>query len=358
MQPLKFSRSLDRAFVKQLQKRVRQHFKEKDISTHANYSMILKTILMMSMFLIPLIFMITGLVQSVIGVFVLYLISGLGMAGIGMGVMHDAIHGSYSKNQKINKFLGYSMNLIGANAKVWKMQHNVLHHTYTNIHEADDDINMPFFLRFTPHTKKHRIHRFQFLYVWFFYSISTLTWVTLKDFVRLKRYKNMGLMDNEKNFGKEVYNVILWKLAYFTYALALPMIFLPISPWIILLGFLAMHLLTGLIISCVFQVAHIMPEVDYPQSDDEGQMESNWMVHQLQTTTNFATNNRVLSWLIGGLNFQVEHHLFPNICHVHYSAISNIVKTTALEFGIPYHEKPTFSAAIVDHVTMLRRLGR
>ena len=107
--------------------------------------MLIKSVIMIALFFVPLIILASGIVTSAWMLFALYIASGFGMAGIGMCVMHDAIHGSYSKNKKINTFLGYSFNLIGANAIVWKIQHNVLHHTYPNIDQADDDINAPFF---------------------------------------------------------------------------------------------------------------------------------------------------------------------------------------------------------------------
>lgn len=313
---------------------------------------------MLSLFVIPLITLSLGIVSSPWLLFMLYILSGLGMAGIGMGVMHDAIHGSYSKNSKLNKILGYAMNLIGANATVWKLQHNVLHHTYTNIQESDDDINMPFFLRFSPHKKKYRIHRFQFIYVWFFYSISTVAWITIKDFARLSRYRKMGLIDSAREFRSSLLKLIAWKLFYYSFALILPVIFLPFSFGLILLAFLSMHIVTGLLISCVFQVAHIMPDTDYPQANAKGEIENNWFVHQFLTTSNFSPKNRIFSWLIGGLNYQIEHHLFPNICHVHYHQIAPIVKDTALEYGIPYNVKSTFAGAIYDHVKMLKSLGK
>ncbi len=318
----------------------------------------LKTVLMLSLFFIPLIILSFGIINSTWMLFLLYITSGLGMAGIGMGVMHDAIHGSYSKKATINRFLGYTMNLIGANATVWKLQHNVLHHTYTNIQEADDDINMPFFLRFSPNAKKYKVHRFQFLYVWFFYSISTIAWITMKDFVRLTRYRNIGLIKTKKEYQNHLFKLILWKLLYYSYALILPAIFLPFSFGLIILAFLSMHIVTGLLISCVFQVAHIMPGIEYPESNENGEIENNWLVHQLLTTSNFSPRSKVMSWLIGGLNYQIEHHLFPNICHVHYRDISPIVKSTAMEYGIPYNEKSTFAGAIFDHMKMLKHLGK
>jgi len=312
---------------------------------------------MLLLFFIPITFISIGLVTSPWLLFLLYMTSGVGMAGIGMGVMHDAIHGSYSRNQKINRIMGYSFNLIGANANVWKIQHNVLHHTYTNIDESDDDIHTPFFLRFSPHAKLYWIHRFQYLYVWFFYGVSTIAWITAKDFVKLSRYNKLGLIKGSK-FREEIVKIAAWKLVYYSYALVLPLIMVPLASWIIILAFVTMHFITGVMVSVVFQTAHVMPKTDFPLPDNDGLIANNWTIHQLVTTSNFAPKSKFLYWMIGGLNYQVEHHLFPNICHIHYKRISSIVEKTAKEFGIPYLSKKTFIAAIVDHTKMLYQLGR
>jgi len=280
------------------------------------------------------------------------------MAGIGMGVMHDAIHGSYSKNKKINTLLGYSFNLIGGSAVVWKIQHNVLHHTYTNIEHADDDLNAPFFLRFSPHAKHYWVHQFQHIYIWFFYGISTISWITSKDFVRLKRYKNMGLLNKNQVYKKELASLIAWKLFYYSYALVLPMIMVPFSWGTILLAFVCMHFVTGTLVSVVFQIAHIMPDTKFPLPDEKGFINHNWYEHQLATTSNFSPNSRFLFWLIGGLNYQVEHHLLPDVCHVHYKDLTKIVSETAQEYGMPYHIKKSMLQAIIDHTRMLRSLGQ
>jgi linoleoyl-CoA desaturase len=280
------------------------------------------------------------------------------MAGIGMGVMHDAIHGSYSKNKKINTLLGYSFNLIGANATVWKIQHNILHHTYTNIDHADDDLNAPFFLRFSPHAKHYWVHQYQHIYIWFFYCISTISWITTKDFVRLKRYRDMGFLNKKNEYKKELISMTAWKFFYYTYALILPMIFLPQYWWVILLAFLSMHMVTGLLVSIVFQIAHIMPSNEFPLPNDAGNMEAGWYCHQFATTSNFSPKSNILFWLIGGLNFQVEHHVLPDVCHVHYKNLTKIVSDTAKEFGMPYYVKKSMAHAICDHTKMLRFLGR
>jgi linoleoyl-CoA desaturase len=320
--------------------------------------MVLKTIIMMSLFIVPLIVLGSGMVTSIWLLFSLYIVSGFGMSGIGMGVMHDAIHGSYSKNKKINTLLGYTFNLIGANATVWKIQHNVLHHTYTNIENADDDLNAPFFLRFSPHAKHYWMHRFQHIYIWFFYGISTISWITTKDFVRLKRYKKMGFLDKKHEYTKTLMSMIAWKLFYYSYALVLPMIMVPVAWWIVLLAFICMHFVTGLLVSIVFQIAHIMPVNEFPLPDAQGRIDDNWYGHQFATTSNFSPNSNLLFWLIGGLNYQVEHHVLPDVCHVHYKNLTKIVSEIAQEYGMPYHVKKSMIHAIWDHTKMLRLLGK
>lgn len=320
--------------------------------------MVVKTIIMIALFFIPLIVLATGFVTSTGLLFSLYILSGFGMAGIGMGVMHDAIHGSYSKNKTKNRLLGYTFNLIGANAAVWKIQHNILHHTYTNIDHADDDLNAPFFLRFSPHAKHYWLHQFQHIYIWFFYAISTISWITTKDFVRLRRYRKMGFFSKKHEYAKTLFSILAWKIVYYSYALVVPMLMVQKSWWLILLAFLCMHFVTGLLVSLVFQIAHIMPNNEFPLPGESGIMQDDWYAHQFATTTNFSPNSRLLFWLIGGLNFQVEHHVLPDVCHVHYRELTKIVAKTANEYGLPYHVKKTFVLAISDHIKMLRMLGK
>lgn len=319
--------------------------------------MVIKTIIMLSMFILPFSLLISGVITTTWQMFTCFVVAGLGMSGVGMGVMHDAIHGTYSKNVGINRWLGYTLNMIGANAIVWKIQHNVLHHSYTNIDEHDDDINAPFFLRFSPNAPKNGMHKYQHLYAWIFYGLSTLSWVTAKDFIRLNRYHKKGLVKGEHGYRNALLELIAWKVGYYIFTLALPMIFSPFSVGIILLGHLIMHFMTGLIITSVFQTAHVVPEVEFFVADEHGVVEGERMLHQLLTTCNFAPRSKMFSWFIGGLNHQIEHHLFPDICHVHYRHIAPIVKATAQEFNVPYIEKPTFFLAVKDHLKMLYILG-
>lgn len=319
--------------------------------------MVTKSIVMLSLFLAPIIILNLGLIHEWMMVFLLYLISGIGMAGIGMSIMHDALHGSYSSKKRINQLMGYSINMIGANATIWKIQHNVLHHTYTNVNELDDDLTTPGILRFSPDRKLNFHHRFQHIYAWFFYSLLTLVWVTSRDFTRISQFRKMGFLKSEPVYRWEVIKAVLWKLTYFGYALILPIILNPISWWIVVIAFLCMHLFTGTLLSIVFQTGHIMPDSKFPKPNSNGLIENNWLFHQMETTTNYAPKSRVFSWFIGGLNYQVEHHLMPHVSHIHYKGLSHIVKSLAEKYDLPYNSKGNFLSAISAHMKMLKHLG-
>ncbi|NND93724.1 MAG: acyl-CoA desaturase [Flavobacteriales bacterium] len=319
--------------------------------------MIVKTIVMLTVYLAPLILMLTGVVTNTWLVLFLWAVMGLGMSGIGMSVMHDANHGSYSKNSTVNKYIGYIMNLIGGHDKMWRLKHNVLHHTYTNIDGADEDIEVGNLFRFSPNQERHGIHRFQHIYAWPLYSLMSLMFATYADFTRAIRYKKNGVIRSESEFKRLMWDVSIWKVMYYLVILVLPMIVAPISPWITLLGFLIMHLVCGFLLSAIFQAAHVMPECEFPEPDEAGKMDAAWAVHQLNTTTNFAPKSKIFSWFIGGLNYQVEHHLFSNICHVHYPKLSKIVSETAKEFGHQYKVERSFVQALVSHARLLRDLG-
>lgn len=353
----KFSHEQNAEFFTTLKKRVNAYFQQTHTATTGDNKMIFKTIFMFSLYLFPYFFLLFGNVDSNAGILALWVLMGFGMAGIGLSIMHDANHGVYSKNKKLNTLMCYTMNLIGSNAFVWKLQHNVLHHSYTNIEGADEDINMPFVLRFSPHQKRRWFHRFQHIYAWFLYGLMTLLRVFVSDFRRLKSYKDMNLIPNPKVFRKELWISISWKIFYLAYILALPMLLNPGHIGIYIVSFLVMHFICGFILAVIFQTAHVMPSCEYPLMNPEGKIENNWAVHELITTTNFSPKSRWFSWVIGGLNYQVEHHLFSNVSHVHYRALSKIVRQTTEEFGLPYNTEKSFFSAIVNHARMLRALG-
>lgn len=359
LKPIKFSRAIGKDFSSTLKKRVRAYFKDNNISKYANTSMYLKTAFMISLYFIPYGLMVSGLISNIWAVLGMFMIMGFGMAGIGLSIMHDANHGSYSKNEKTSKFVGRIVNLVGGFAPTWSIQHNVLHHTYTNVFGYDEDVSpaVPI-LRFSPDDKRIAAHRFQYIYAWFFYGLMTVMWITTKDFKQLFRYKKMGLTKTENvNFAPLLIELIITKVIYYAYILVVPLLVMDIAWWQLLIFIFVMHFIAGLTLGAIFQPAHCIPETEFPVPDKDLTIENNWMIHQLETTSNFANGARVFSWLVGGLNYQVEHHLFPNICHVHYRALSKIVKETAKEYGVVYHAHKTFGNALSAHTKMLKKLG-
>lgn len=357
-QRIKFVSKDKNLFYQTLRKRVNDYFVENNISKNANSTMVAKAVVLIAAYVLPFVALLAF--QPSLGVsLLLWVIMGLGVAGIGMSVMHDANHGSFSKNDIVNKWMGYSLNLVGGSIFNWKLQHNILHHTYTNVVDYDEDIADKGVLRFSPHTKVKGIYKLQYVYAFFFYGIMTLYWIVLKDFLQFFRHIRNGVntaskKENRKSFLK----ILTVKLVHFAVIFAVPVWLFNIPFTEILLGWLLMHFVAGIILTVIFQLAHTVEGTSHPLPDTSGNIENDWAIHQLNTTVNFSPRNKLLSWYVGGLNYQVEHHLFPTICHVHYVAIAPIVKQTAEEFGIPYLENETFLKALKSHMVALHRFGR
>lgn len=354
---LKFANRQQEFFIT-LNQRVNAYFKTNQLERTGNSEMVIKTIFMFSLYFAPYFLLISGITTNPWMLLGLCVIMGLGIAGIGLSVMHDANHGAYSNKPWVNNVLGLSLNLVGGHALNWKVQHNVLHHTYTNVHEVDEDISPRGVLRMAPESKWMPMHKYQHYYAWFFYGLLTLVWVLVKDFGRLIKYQREGLLKKQRTTAaKEWSFMLVTKVIYFGYLIAVPVMVLPITVGQALLGFFVMHYIAGFILAIIFQPAHVVEGTEYPMPDAQGNLENNWAIHQLHTTTNFGHKERLFSWYVGGLNYQVEHHLFPNICHVHYRKIAKIVEQTAAEFGLPYKSKDTFFQAIAAHARQLKMLG-
>ena len=352
---VRFNKPKNDQFYAELTRRVNRYFKEKNISKGANREMIFKTVLILSVFVISYLLIISNWLSAWV-LIPLAIINGFFTALIGLNIAHDAMHGAYSNNDKVNKGLAMAFNIIGANDYTWRISHNLVHHTFTNIPDHDSDIDQIPVIRLNPNQKLWKIHRFQHIYTFFFYSLTSLSWVFLKDYAlffgpKIKGYKQSPLPRYEivKLFG--------YKLIYYTLFLAIPVIVIPLPWYYILLGFLLLHIVEGLTLALIFQLAHIVEGTDFPVPDQYGTMENSWAVHQMYTTADFARKNPLANFLFGGLNFQIEHHLFPKVCHTHYKNLAPIVKATALEYNLPYIEHDTFFGAIRSHIKVLKRLG-
>lgn len=346
-------------FIDELRGRVNEYFNKRNKSKFGNWSIKVKSVLMILLYFVPFTLLFTGLFSSIWLMFAMWFLTGIGMAGLGMVLMHDANHKTYSSNKKINAFLSNSLYLLGGFPATWRFQHNTLHHGFTNIDGFDEDIKTAGYLRFSPNQPHRKFHRIQHIYAWLFYTLMTISWITIKDFRQLKNWKdNTIFVKSNKPYSKLYRELVISKVLYYLIALIVPLVFMPFAWYWIVAGFMLMHVVAGFSLTMIFQTAHVMPTSEYPQPDKDGNMENSWAIHQLLTTTDYAPNSRVFSWLIGGLNYQVVHHLFPTISHVHYRDISKIVKKTTREYKLPYHIQSSFIKACYSHYQMLKKLGR
>jgi linoleoyl-CoA desaturase len=356
MKNIRFLSADKRQFANAVKKNVNDYFKENHISDKGNWKMVVKLIVMLSLYLVPFVIVLVMPINDWLAL-ALTVVMGIGLAGTGMSVMHDAVHEAFSEKKWVNKLLGATMYLLGSSVFTWKVQHNFLHHTYTNIAGYDEDIKSRVVLRMSPHTKLRWIHRFQYVYFFLFYSLMTLSKL-VGDFMQLNSYNKKGLTKQQQsNPAFEYIRMALVKIVYLVVVIGLPLYFTDFTWWQIVIGFLSMHLTAGLIMSVVFQLAHVVEGTTLPLPNESGNIENEWAIHQVLTTSDFARQNLLLGWYIGGLNFQIEHHLFPNICHIHYRKISYIVEKTAKEFNIAYNLKPSFGDAFMSHVRMLKKFG-
>ena len=353
-----FSKQDNLKFFRTLNSRVNQYFKENKIQKTGNWKLHLKTVILFSVFLTPY-FLILTLTQMPFWVlFLLSIVIGIGMAGIGMNVMHDGNHGSFSNKSWVNKLMGGTIYVLAGNVYNWQVQHNVLHHTYTNIHGHDEDLDAGRIIRFTKEAEWQRFHKFQHYYSVFLYGLLTFNWAITTDFKQMRSYLKRKLSYGEPKSPKILWTtLIITKVIYVSIWIVLPIV-IGIIWWKVLIGFFVMHYTAGLILSIVFQLAHVVDETTNPIPDETGEIENTWAIHQLYTTANFAPKNKIVNWFTGGLNHQIEHHIFPNISHVHYGKIAEIVKQTAQECNLPYHEFKTMRGAVIAHFKHLRDLGQ
>ncbi|WP_159022698.1 acyl-CoA desaturase [Formosa sp. L2A11] len=357
-QVLSFSRQDPAKFFRTLNKRVNEYFKENNVKRTGNWKLWVKTIIMFTIFLAPYFLILTTNIPQWAQL-LLTIVMGIGMAGVGMNVMHDGNHGAFSNKDWVNRLMGSSIYILAGNVYNWQVQHNVLHHTYTNIHGHDEDLEAGRVLRFSRHSEWKWHHKFQQYYSVLLYGLLTINWAITTDWKQMRSY-----MKRKLSYGKfpsktaNYSRLVISKLIYVSIWIVLPMVILELSWWKILLGFFIMHYTAGLILSVVFQLAHVMEEAEMPLPEEDGTMKNTWAIHQLKTTVNFGAKSRIINWYTGGLNHQVEHHIFPHISHIHYSKIAKIVKETATEFNLPYNEYKTTRKAIAAHFNYLREMGR
>lgn len=351
----KFATPPPPSFHTVLKNRIHDYFESKGVRSTGNFRLYSKALFLVAGFLatyIHLVFFTPSTPWAIIECLLL----GLFTSAIGFNIMHDGAHGSFSSKPWVNTLAASSLNFLGANTFMWKMKHNVIHHAYTNIDGIDDDLDAKPFLRLCESQKYYKMHRYQHLYFWLAYSLLYLFWIFFSDY---KKYFTGKVGDIPLKKMKAKDHITFWgfKLLHIFLFVGFPIYMLGFEDWLI--GFLVYTLFSGFVLSVVFQLAHTVEDTHFPVVNTQNnKVDDEWAIHQLKTTANFATRNRLACWFMGGLNFQVEHHLFPKISHIHYPRINKIIKNTCAEFNVSYIEYPQVRHAFVSHVSYLKDLSR
>ncbi len=279
----------------------------------------------------------------------------LGMAGVGFAIQHDANHGGYSENAVVNRVMAWSLDVVGGSSYVWKWKHNIFHHSHPNVVGLDADISLGPLGRLAPAQKLRAGHRFQQVYMWFLYGLLSFKWHFIDDYVDLVK----GTVDAQKMPRPKARGLIALlggKAVFYAWAVITPCFFHPV--WQVALAYFVTSFVLGLTLATAFQLAHCVEEADFPALPTGGKFDVDFAAHQVATTVDFAPRNPLVTWYLGGLNFQAVHHLFPNICHLHYPALAKVVAATCAKHGIRYRSNDTFRAALMSHGRYLKKMGR
>lgn len=343
-------------FYQSLKEAVDDYFQQKQLKKTGNWRLYIKTFTLVGS-AVAIYCSLIFLHPPALLALLLCALLGYTLACIGFSVMHDANHGSYSTSNRLNDLLGLSMNAMGASAYFWKQKHNIIHHTYTNVDGIDDDIAKSPIIRHCESQRWVPAHKIQHIYLVPVYALSTLFWIFIMDFTKYfkrKIYTTAAWKMSTKN------HIIFWatKILYITFYMVIPAMVWGIGPW--LAGYFILNAAMGLTMSIVFQLAHVVENTEFETVgiDETKQIETAWAEYQLKTTSNFAMNNAIISWFVGGLNFQIEHHLFPKVSHIHYPAISKIVMAKCKEFNMPYNKYDTMSESVASHFRVMKELGK
>jgi linoleoyl-CoA desaturase len=342
-------------FQVKLRRRVEDYFRKTGLRQRDCWQMYVKTAILLACFAgayVLLVFVAQTWWQGLS----LAILFGLAATALGFNVQHDGGHQSYSSFPWINRLMAMTLELIGGSSYVWRWKHGVVHHTYVNITRHDTDIDVGFLGRLTPHQQRYRFHRWQHFYLWPLYGLLGPKWQFYDDFHRVITGR-IGQIRFPRPRGWALAIFLGGKASFLALAFAIPLLFH--SPWVVLLFYGVAVTVMGMVSATVFQLAHCVEQAEFPlPRKDTGRIENAWAIHQVETTVDFARGNRVVTWLLGGLNFQIEHHLFPRICHVNYPAISKLVEQTCRECRVKYKEHKSLRTGLASHYRWLRRMGR
>lgn len=346
------------AFYSLLQQRVADYFNQTGLSKYADWRIRLKIFVLYAAWIGS--YCLMYMPGNTAGIVLLYaMIFGIAGILIALNVIHDASHNAIFREKKWNKLLLLTMNALGSLGYLYHLNHVRIHHTFPNVIGIDADLNQPVpALRVSPGAPKYRFHRFQHLYALFVYMNYTLFLIFIKDFEDFKFIpkKDSPLLDVQHP-RKQYVMFFVSKLFYVTYALVLPLLFLDIVWWKIIIGYLLVNIVMSLVAVLVQVLIHTNDRAHYVEADQAGMIHRNWAVHTLMNTSDLMADNRYITFLLGGLNTHAIHHLFPGICHIHYHELTKILKQTAKEFNLTYTNL-SLRESIRSHYLLLKQLGK
>lgn len=346
-------------FGRELKRRVDAYFETQGVPKHGGKTMVRKAVAIFAWLGASWTAMLVSFAVFELGwlVSLAFAVSaGLAMAAIGMAVQHDGGHAAFAGSKQGNRRAAVALDFLGASSYVWKAKHGHIHHTYPNIVGTDDDISLEPLARMAPGQPRRGYHRFQQLYMWFLYCFIGIKWWLFDDFVQVHQQK-IGETPLAKPKGNEA--LIFWgmKVVHGIWGVVIPVLVVGWLPAIVF--YVTAQFVMGITLAVVFQLAHCVEEAEFLVPEHhEGHLRLDFSAHQLATTVDFAQDSKLISWFVGGLNFQAEHHLFPRISHIHYPAIAPIVRQTCAEFGVPYKVHASLGSALRSHYRWLRHLGR
>ena len=342
-------------FHRALCERVNQYFAESGRSRRSSSAMLGKTFFMLAWLAVTYVLLVF-VVSSPWLIALLAASMALAIAGVGFTVQHDANHGALSDKRWANRLAALSLDLIGGSSYLWRWRHNVMHHNFPNVAGVDDDINIGILARVSPEQPHYQLHRFQHFYLWFLYGFVAFRWQWIYDYKEMAQSR-IGGIDIPRANRVDTTLFAVGKAVFISLALIIPMLFNPV--WAVLLVYAVVMFSVSILMAVVFQLAHCVEDADFPETPINNEtMPTDWAEHQLRSSVDFARSNRVLGWYLGGLNFQVVHHLFPKVCHVHYAALSKLLEETCEQYGITYRTQPSFRAALASHYRWIKKMGR
>ncbi len=350
--PLHFQSATKDLFYITLQQRVEAYFTHNKCRKTGNNWLYIKSFFFLTSYILAYGFILMVHSDTMgwgVNIAFCYALMGFLTVPLILNIGHEAVHNTFSTHSRLNKMLTWIFNLVGADAAIWHYRHIHAHHAFTNVVGYDHDIGQSHLARLAPDAVYFKVHRWQHFYMPFMYLIYTLNWLIYRDF---KDYYQLFKISKPNWRGWT--RLILSKIFYFSYILILPLYLFWDNRSLVIGSFLLMQAVMSVTTFLILVSTHLGEEAVFPMPNSENDFSHTWAAHQLLTTTDFAPNSWLVTQLFGGFNLHVVHHLFPHISHIHYPALTQLVRETAQEFGLTYNQFPSFGQTIVSHFKLLK----